>query len=71
MNATGKKQLIESLSKAIQKWLDDADPNSEIKTDIGYIGEKTVKLMAALSIAALELNSEAQENAVKEGYFKV
>ncbi len=68
MNATGKKKLIKSLTPVIQTWLDNADPNSEENTDVGYIGERTVELMAMLAITALELSNEAQSIAVRDGF---
>lgn len=68
MNAQGKQKLIKSIKPYIQKWMDDTDPNSSDSTDIGLIGDRTVDLMAELVITALDINSESQEYAIREGY---
>lgn len=67
MNTTGKKKLIKSLKPYVQSWLDNADPNGADDTDVGYVGERTVELLAALVVTALELNSEAQAKAIAGG----
>lgn len=68
MNQRGKNELIKSLAPVIEEWIASVDANSEDRTDIGFVGERTPELLASLVITALELNGEAQQNAVKEGY---
>jgi hypothetical protein len=68
MTPKGKAQLVKSLSIVIQQWLEGEDPNSSEKTDIGYVGKRTVTLMATVAITALELSAEAQSYAAAEGY---
>lgn len=67
MNPNGKKKLIKSLEAAIQDWFDREEPNSKASTDVGWIGDRTVELMATVAITALELNSDAQKYMDKEG----
>ena len=67
MTPDGKKKLIKSLAIAIEDWIDREDPNSKDGTDVGWIGDRTVELMATLAITALELNSDAQQYMNKEG----
>lgn len=70
MNIRGKNKLIASLTTVIDKWLETVEPNAFDETDIGYVGEKTTKLMATVAITLLEANSEAQRYAMKEGFVK-
>lgn len=67
MTPDGKKQLIKSLTTAIDDWLEREDPNSHDGMDVGWIGDRTVELMATLAITALELSSDAQKWMDKDG----
>lgn len=67
MNAKGKRKLINSLTAAIDEWLETENPNESVGCYIGYISGATTKLMATVAITLLEANSDAQRYAVQEG----
>ena len=70
MNAKGRKELIESLKAAIDKWLVEQTPNDSDATDIGYVSDKTTHFMAIAAINVVECNSELQRFVLREGLLR-
>lgn len=67
MTPKGKKKLIESLSKVIEQWCNEVDPNAHESTYIGYVGDRVYELMAEVAITALELSADAQKYLMRDG----
>jgi hypothetical protein len=60
-----------SLTKAIQKWMDDsADNDGDLWAAIGYVGNNTGHLMAKAAIAVLESSNDIQDFMAREGILK-
>jgi hypothetical protein len=70
MTPKGKKELIKSLSIALEHWFNEYDPNSSEHTDVGYVGDKYLEQLVEIVITALQVNSDSQEFLKKDGFLK-